>query len=318
LTKARDELYIDVKPGFVDTGAAHKQTKDVFTSYAPPAPKKKFVKHEQAEQQRAAAAQAQLAAARAKVAEANAAKAAAQMAKSPGATNVSKTTKPVKVNREKIRFGQAPRTSLPSASVETATTNNGALSGQAPGVAMAMTDSTTTISTGTGVDTSEDPLAPKSGPVRKTRFSDRAPEQNEQRLQTKVVKTEVKASNRPVQADAQTVAAEKQQAAPLGLNGDTAKKVKPKRVKGQPKERLQEEPTKPVDTSTPVAPTANKSLVATPSALSPDAAKTAPSADRTTLPPADTPAPGAQPQGQPIPAATSTEPNAPATTPAPH
>jgi peptidyl-prolyl cis-trans isomerase SurA len=35
------------------------------------------------------------------------------------------------------------------------------------------------------------------------------------------------------------------QAAPLGLNGDTAKKPKKVRVKGAPKERLQNQPPKP-------------------------------------------------------------------------
>ena len=41
LTKLREDAYIDIKPGFVDTGASPKQTKPVFTAYTPPVAKKK-------------------------------------------------------------------------------------------------------------------------------------------------------------------------------------------------------------------------------------------------------------------------------------
>ena len=76
LTKAREDAYIDIKPGFVDTGGSHQQTKPEFTAYAPPAPKKKIVKKQRVEQQKAEKAQADLAAAREKEAEKSAAKAA--------------------------------------------------------------------------------------------------------------------------------------------------------------------------------------------------------------------------------------------------
>src|SRR5215471_3136183 len=39
LTKLREEAYIDIKPGFVDSGASPRQTKPVFSAYTPPAPK---------------------------------------------------------------------------------------------------------------------------------------------------------------------------------------------------------------------------------------------------------------------------------------
>ena len=324
LTKARSELYVDVTPGFVDSGAAHKANRDVFSAYTAPAPKKKVIKHEKAEEQKAIAVQAQLAAARAKVAEKNAQKAAAASSRNPGSVkNVSKPEKKQKIHREKIRYGQAPRNSLPGAPNETATVNNGALAGQAPGVAMALGESTTTISTGTGIETADadaDPLAPKAPAQKKTRFSQREVEQNQKALEAKLTKVEVKASARPVPTDKQAATAEKIQAAPLGLNGDTAKKKKVKREKGAPKERLQDQPSKPVDTAPPIAPTANPALVNTPTGVEhTDApAKTAPTSDQTTLPAPDTPAPGAPPQGQPLPATTSTEPNAPVTTPAPH
>src|SRR5260370_34958303 len=41
LTKLREDTYIDIRAGYVDSGQSPKETKPVFTAYAPPAPKKK-------------------------------------------------------------------------------------------------------------------------------------------------------------------------------------------------------------------------------------------------------------------------------------
>ena len=46
LTKLREEAYIDIRAGYVDSGASAKQTKPVFTAYAPPVPKKKKAAHQ--------------------------------------------------------------------------------------------------------------------------------------------------------------------------------------------------------------------------------------------------------------------------------
>ena len=100
LTKARDEAYVDVKPGFIDTGSNRGTGKPLFTTYTPPPVKKKVVKHQAAEQARAIKAQEKLAEARAKVAEKNAQKAA----KSGGVENVSLQKKAPKIRREKVRF----------------------------------------------------------------------------------------------------------------------------------------------------------------------------------------------------------------------
>ena len=43
LTKLREDAYIEIQNGFVDTGASPRETKPVYTAYAPPAPKKKVV-----------------------------------------------------------------------------------------------------------------------------------------------------------------------------------------------------------------------------------------------------------------------------------
>ena len=41
LTKMREDAFIDIKPGYVDTGASPNETKPIFSAYVPPAPKKK-------------------------------------------------------------------------------------------------------------------------------------------------------------------------------------------------------------------------------------------------------------------------------------
>jgi peptidyl-prolyl cis-trans isomerase SurA len=197
-------------------------------------------------------------------------------------------------------------------------TTTPAVAGQAPGVAMAPTESVTSISTGTGYQTSStadaDQLAASDVPTRKTRYTSREMQAEETRAKTKLAKAEVKATDRPLPTTPTQSATEKQQAAALGLNGDTGKKKKkPKRQKGAPVERLQEKP-KPVETQTPVAPTVNPTLAGAPAAATTDAK---PSSDKTVLP-SQTGAPGATPAGQPIPATTSADPNQPATTPAPH
>lgn len=262
LTRAREDAYIDIKPGFVDTGASHQQTKPEFTAYTAPAPKKKTVKKQRVEQQKAARAQADLAAAREKEAE----KQAAVTAASSG----GKAPKKQKIHREKIRYGQAPEKALPTGAVQTAaeTGNNAQPLGQTAGAALAPTESVTTITTGTGVDeNSTDPLAPRQVADHKSRFTDREKESEAKRAETKVAKAEVKVSKKPTPATPTETADEKTRATPLGLNGDTGskkkKQPKPKHVKGEPtapKERIQEKP-KPTETApAPPAPTANPAL----------------------------------------------------------
>jgi peptidyl-prolyl cis-trans isomerase SurA len=283
LTKAREDAYIDIKPGFLDTGASHQQTKPEFTAYAPPAPKKKIVKKQRVEQEKAQKAQADLAAAREKEAEK-----ASKVTTSAG-TGGSHPQKKQKIHREKIRYGQAPEKALPAGAAQTPETGNNAQPlGQTAGAAMAPTESTTTVTTGTGVDeSSTDALGPQQAAVKKTRFTAREQETEEKRAQDKVAKAEVKASKRPTPPTSEETADEKTRATPLGLNGDTnSKKKKPKvkRDKNEPKERLQEKP-KPVETTPPPpAPTVNPALGTSP----------APAAQ--TAPPAQAPAPAAQPE----------------------
>ena len=302
LTKARDEAYVDIKPGFVDTGSAHKLVKPdiAFTTYTPPKVKKKTEAKRRMEAQKDAQAQVKLAEAKERAAERAA-------AKKGGVVNVS-AKKVKKVRPEKIRFGQAPTKALPDAAAETAQRADTSLGGQAPGVAMAAPSEATVISTGTGtVDTSNpDPLAPQEGPRKKTRYTARQADVQLAKANDHAVKASQHQQAHPVAATSDEKVTEKVQAAPLGLKGDTVKKQpKGKRKKGEAKERLQQQ-QKEVDKTVPVAPTVNPSLggSAVPA--------TAPSADTTTLPPADAPAPGASPTGQPL---SPTSPTEPANTP---
>ena len=41
LTKLREDAFIDIKPGYTDSGASPNETKPVYSAYVPPAPKKK-------------------------------------------------------------------------------------------------------------------------------------------------------------------------------------------------------------------------------------------------------------------------------------
>jgi peptidyl-prolyl cis-trans isomerase SurA len=258
LTKAREDAYLDISPGFVDAGSAKKQAKPdiAYTAYAAPAVKKKIQVKQRVEDEKADRAKAELAAARERVAEKQAEKAAAEAQKSsgkPGVKNASMPVKPKKIHREKIRFGQAPTKSLPAGTASAVV--GSPIGGQAPGVAMAPTESITSISTGTGVDAEND-LAAKSGPQHKTRFADRETQTELDDAKTKLAKAEAKATIRPVAATQTQSGSEKVQSAPLGLNGDTTKKPKKhKRQKGEEKQRMQEQ-----EKPTPVAPTVNPDL----------------------------------------------------------
>jgi peptidyl-prolyl cis-trans isomerase SurA len=285
LTKARQDAYMDVKAGFVDTGsnaarASTTTTTPKFTAYAPPPIKKHTLAKQKAEQEKAIKAAAELAAARERVAEKQAAKTAAEAAQKSGTKNVSKPVKPKRIRREKIRYGQAPRNSLPKG-LPSEASNGTPIEGVAPGVAMAPTESTTTnITTGSAAESTEPLAAQEEAPTKKTRFATRQTEQTAKVDEAKLNKAMMKATDHPVAPTKQEAADEKTQAAPLGLNGDTTKKpAKPKRKKGDPKNRLQEKP-KPAAPA-PVAPTVNPALDAGTGAT--------PAPATTTPPPATTP-----------------------------
>ena len=154
-----------------------------------------------------------------------------------------------------------------------------------------------------------DPLAPKTVSTGKTRFSHRVEDTRDAKLEQKQQKTLAKAAATPPGPGLEEAATDRQQAAPLGLNGDTAKKQKEKkkRVKGEEKERLQDKKQAAPD-ATPISPTVNPNLGASGGAASDSGAQQSTPANpapasnekNTTLPSSKS-APGAPEQGQPLP-----------------
>ena len=321
LTQARDDAFVEIKPGFNDTGSIHGDAHMAFTTYTPPPLKKTVIKKQAAEQAKAERAEQQLAQARARATQKQNAASAGGVPRA-GVVNTTGSRKAKRIKREKVRYGQAPRNALPAGSLQVATAvpslgaapedPNKALGGMAPGAAMGSpTQSITTVSTGTGVE-NENPLAPKQVTGdKKTRFSSRETQSSEKHAEVRLASAEIKANKRPTTATAEEKADEKVQATPLGLQDAKKKTKKPKRSKGEPKERLQEQ-TKPVEAPATVDPTVNSALGT--SARGDGSATGAPkTSDHTTLPPASpTPNNPASP-GMPIPATTSASPAAPTT-----
>ena len=349
LTRLREEASMDVKPGFVDSGASPRQTKFVYTAYSAPTPKKKkTLKKARFDREHGIApttsangmaplppgvapsvvdrkvsgatplpgtTAAVAAAANAPATTSTVATTPADLSggKSKARLVTTKSGKQRKIRREKIRYGQAPRTALPAGPEQVATSGadvgTGAQSAAvtpggtmenlgkptqggdvAPGVAMAPTEVATETSA-----PDVDPLAPKSVNNGKTRFSSRDKEFHAEKEATKQAKVKERIAATPAGPGVEEAATQNTQAAPLGLNGDTKKKIKPKRVKGAEKERLQDK--KPVAAPAPIDPTVSPNLHVTPA----DTATPAPPADGgTTLPPASSPPGDGLPNGQPL------------------
>jgi peptidyl-prolyl cis-trans isomerase SurA len=243
LTKLREDAAINIRAGYVDTGASPNETRPVYTAYAPPVVKKKTVQEKKRFDRGT-----KYSTAKAATAPPVAVKAAATSTTTTTATAMAKAkpVKPQKVKREKVRFGQAPRNALPPGPEETATGSDvgegatSAASAPAPGTAIAPVD------VASSSNTDANPPEAHAGPTGKTRYSDRAKEVEASKKATKVKKAKEKVAAGPVAATPEEKAAEQTQAAPLGLNGDTSKKKKQPRDKNAPKERLQNKaPTPP-------------------------------------------------------------------------
>jgi len=244
LTKLREESFIDIKPGYTDTGASPNETKPVFSAYTPPAPKKKpkvertrFRETTHTFRQKSSQPAADTSAAPEPAPKAAAATAAAKPA--PAAAKPAKkgflekvhlkkqeksdqpaTQKPGK--REKIRFGQAPRKTLPAAA-SAAVEDAGAVPAE----------------TASAADEPVNPL--EASPVEvKKRFSDRAraPKKSKEAAGAKVD------ALAPPAPDSGEVADRATQSSPLGLNGDTANKKK-KTVTNGEKTRLSDKAKEP-------------------------------------------------------------------------
>ena len=248
LSDLRAKAYIDIQPGFIDTGASPKETKPVFSATAPPPVKKKVEQKERLDRSRAASAATATGSTKARTAGATKS-AAASSPKGTGATGtasakavaVATPKKPRKIHREKIRYGQAPQNSLPAAPEQTLAAGADQGAGATPST---MAAPATTIAMATPAD-AENPLAGQGADRKKTRFSERAEVDAKTKVATKAVKAQEKAVATPPPLTAEQKLTQQVQNAPLGLSGDTATKKKKKRVKGAPKERLQEQSTAP-------------------------------------------------------------------------
>ncbi len=275
LTQLREEAYIDIKPGYIDSGASPKQTKPVFTAYTPPAPKKKKNTEEKQRFDRGGRFSTVSKTTAAPVA--TPAVATASVPATATSTTSKVQTKPAKIKREKVRYGQAPRNALPpgpqqasvgaGAGAASSTQAGGSGEAVAPGAAIAPTESTTLVS----ATSDADPLAPKTVLTGKTRYSDRAKTDAADKAAKKAAQQKEKLAATPAAPSTDELATEKTQAAPLGLNGDTATKKKPKKQKGAPKERLQNKDTTPPPPPPAPDATVNPSLGATPAGLTPSA-----------------------------------------------
>jgi peptidyl-prolyl cis-trans isomerase SurA len=307
LTKLREDSYIDIRAGFVDSGASPKETKPVFTAYTPPVAKKKSAQQKKRFDRGTKFSTASKSAP-APAAAPNAV--AATPAKTLTTTTTAETTaatkpqKPQKMKKEKVRFGQAPRNSLPAGPEETASgTDVGAgaasaavapggtmAASAAPGTAIAPLEGSGQASSSANMD--PNPLEAHAPVEGKTRYSARAKQVSAEKQAAKLKKVHEKKIATPAAPTAEETAAEKTQAAPLGLNGDTSKKQKQPKDKNAPKERLQNKPP------TPAPPPPDETPSKAPNRATP-LEGTLPPASKpqdTTVPPATEPPPATPPQ----------------------
>lgn len=235
LDKMRNEAAIFIKPGYVDTGAtpAELHSSISFSAYVPPSPKKKH-KVERTRFRESTHTFRQKSPEAAPPEQASS-KTSSKEQKKKNKNVEEATEKPGK--REKIRFGQAPRETLPAAANNAETENAGALPETA--------------------DNSQEPVNPlePTRPDKKSRFSDRA------RTEKKKAKTPKVDAMAPTPPTASEVADQQTQSTPLGLGGDlTNQKKKPAGTPGEktrladrkknPSEEEQAPPVQP----TPIAP----------------------------------------------------------------
>jgi peptidyl-prolyl cis-trans isomerase SurA len=234
LTKLREDGYVDLRPGAVDTGASPNEVHAVTSAYTPPQPKKKkkkFARKRYRGRDRSRRS---------------------QTASSKSASASGHKTTQVAGKKEKIRYGQAPRESLPPALSPTPSTDattadagdNSALPVPGGQVAAAVNPDISYVNP----DGSTSTAAVAEGKSTKSRFSDRA------RFHKK--KTAAGANMlQPPPPSPEELASQKVQDAPLGLNPTPppvkkkkAKKVKKVKTPGEEKTRYHGKAPKPAET----------------------------------------------------------------------
>jgi peptidyl-prolyl cis-trans isomerase SurA len=228
LTTMREQAFIDIKPGYADSGASPKETKPIYSAYTPPSPKKKK-KVERTRFRESTHTFRQKSPQTAAAAPEAAPKAKEQKASATATASM----KPGK--KEKIRLGKSPTKTLPDAPAS-ATEDAGAVQQVA--------------------QTGPEPVNPLEGAAaeKKTRFSDRAKVAKQPKAKTAQTDTDA-----PPAPDAAEVADRQTQSAPLGLAGDTASKKKKNSTTTGDKTRLSDKnkkPEPPAQGDVPLAPAA--------------------------------------------------------------
>jgi peptidyl-prolyl cis-trans isomerase SurA len=255
LTKMREDAFIDIAPGYTDTGASPNETKPVYSAYVPPAPKKKA----KAERTRFRESTHTFRQKSPQNAPASATDTAPPPPPQPKPSKADKKKeqaageKPGK--KEKIRYGQAPRETLPSAANNAATENAGAMPDNTVGGGGL--HPTVAPETADNAQQPVNPLEP-TAPTEKTRYSARARDQKKKKPAG--VQPDAMAPAAPTSGE---VADQQTQSAPLGLNGDTSpngkKKKKQQTTTGEKTRYAQQKKTddstqQPAAQPTPIAP----------------------------------------------------------------
>lgn len=273
LTRLREEAYIDIRPGYVDTGASPNETKPIYSAYAAPQSKKKK-KQEKARlkqdvrytRYRGKSAPAALPGATAASASTGAATATTPSSSSvslvPTATQKSSLTRKKKIKKEKIRYGRAPLNRVSEEQVATANSP----AGTAIATPAAVPDEPADANMSTDAQPLGPDLAHSTGSqvsTGKTRLSDLARQKKvsepvkKKHHTVKKKKQSKKIANPVATPNTDELATQKVQSAPLGLDGDTSKKQKKAKVTtGKPGEKTRMSDEKKSDTAQP-APASN-------------------------------------------------------------
>lgn len=217
LTKLREAAYIEIRDGYEDSGASPNEMKPVYSAYKPPQPKKK--KHEARKRFNGRGRRA------------NPKPEVASAAPAKG-----QTMRPGK--KEKIRFGQAPRETLPPAPTKEVD------AGQ-QGTQVATNGTTSTVIGDQDVPEEQQPEVKQ----KKLRFANYK--------KPKVKKGPKIDPFAPPPPTAQETATRELQDQPLGLNGDTSKKKKKNPRKEGPKRRFSNEKKNEARPPTTAAPESN-------------------------------------------------------------
>jgi peptidyl-prolyl cis-trans isomerase SurA len=226
MTKLREDAYIEIKNGYEDSAASPNEMKPVYSAYAPPSPKKKHVERTRFNGRGRKASEQTASEAASAPAPSNVPSLAAvpQGDAAPTPKQVADAKKSLQKpgKKEKIRFGQAPRETLPAAETKTEDAGVGNQNTQ-----VAANNNPAPLNT---ADTGNQPEAKH----QKTRFSAEA-------KLPKAKKGPKVDPFAPPPATKDELATQQQQAKPLGLNGDTSKNKKKNPQKEGPKRRMSDE-----------------------------------------------------------------------------